>query len=384
MTSLRRSIPLLGQCHKSLSSRSFHTSQNLAAAAKQKPSPRVTKATPRARVPNLPKQYNPKDALPPLAFLQSAAKAGAMDLEAEKAFEFLAKYLERARSTTKKGWEQDLCKVHGVTPQHMVTLSGVLRRCPEHSQQTLGLTLALAASEMGEKTATFELIQSSINKNQVFENSAPMQRLGLLAKKGKDAEAMALLGKVLFGQGKEDEALEWLRKATQPPTGSLEFPGSADALVYEGRILLKKGDMKGAEEAFKKAALELDEPTAYFYLSQLQESGSSTHEVYLLKAASSGVLEAMHNLGALELEKIEKQQKKPTSMADYGMATEWFQVAAADGFGMSMINLALMCKAVGQDEDGLRWLNKAQQLPEVRDQATNTRRKWTEQRKMST
>ncbi|TVY89941.1 hypothetical protein LAWI1_G006827 [Lachnellula willkommii] len=377
MTSLRRSIPLLGKCHNSLSYRSFHASPNLAAAAKPKPSPRISKA--KTRVPNVLKQYKPKDALPPLAFLQSAAKAGAMDLEPAKAFEFLAEYVEQARSSTKKGWEKDLCAVHGVTLQHMVTLSGVLRRCSDRAQNGLGLTLMLAASEMGEKSATYELIQSSINKNQVFEYPAPLQRLGSLAKKEKDAEAMALLGKVLFCQGKEDEALEWLRKATRPPTGSLEFAGSGDALVYEGRILLKKGDKKGAGEAFKKGALELDEPSAYFYLSQLQEPGSSTQEVYLLKAASSGVLEAMHNLGALELAKIGKQEKKPTSLADYGMAREWFQVAASDGFGLSMLNMALICKAVGQDEAGLLWLDKAAQSPDVRGEAKNLRREWAEE-----
>lgn len=32
-----------------------------------------------------------------------------MDLEPAKAFEFLAEYVEQARSYTKKGWEQDLC-----------------------------------------------------------------------------------------------------------------------------------------------------------------------------------------------------------------------------------------------------------------------------------
>ncbi|TVY39290.1 hypothetical protein LSUB1_G004730 [Lachnellula subtilissima] len=324
-----------------------------------------------------------KDALPPLAILQSAAQAGVMDLEPAKAFQFLAEYVnsyvERAGPSTGQGWEQDLCKVHGVTPPHMVTLSSVLRRCPSRAQQSLGLTLVLAASQMGEKTATFELVQSSINKKQVLEKSAHIQHLRLLAQKGDDAEAMALLGKVVFAQGKEDEALGWLRKATRPPVGNLEFPGSGDALVCEGRIHLKKGDKKGAEEVFKKAALQLDEPTAYFYLSQLQEPRSWKQEVYLLKAASSGILEAMHSLSALELEKIEKQEKKPTSLADYGMAREWSQVAAADGFGLSMMNMVLMCKAVGQDEVALEWLDKAEQNPDVSKQAKKLRREWAEQ-----
>jgi tetratricopeptide (TPR) repeat protein len=265
-----------------------------------------------------------------------------------------------------------------VTPTNVVILSGILRRCPGPAQQTLAKKLALSASEMGEKTATFELVQTAINQSRLHEYQAPLQRLGLLAKKENDVEAMALLGKALFSQQKEKEALEWLQKATRPPTGSLEFDGSGDALVYEGRILSKTGDKERAEGAFKKAALDLDEPSAYFYLSQLQEPGSQTQEVYLLKAASSGILEAWHNLGALELAKIEKQEKKPTSLADYGMAREWFQVAAADGFGLSMLNMALMCKAVGQDEVGLAWLDKAKVVPEVREQAKSLRSQWAD------
>lgn len=55
-----------------------------------------------------------KDALPPLAILQSAATAGVMDLEPAKAFQFLAEYVnsyvERGGPSTGKGWEQELCK----------------------------------------------------------------------------------------------------------------------------------------------------------------------------------------------------------------------------------------------------------------------------------
>lgn len=238
----------------------------------------------------------------------------------------------------------------------------------------------MSASELGEKTATFELIQSGINTGRLHEYQAPLRRLGLLAKKDNDLEAMALLGKVLFSQQKHDEALQWFQKATKPPTGNLDFAGSGDALVYEGRILSKKGDKKGAEESFKKAALELDEPLGYFHLSQTQEPGSSTQEIYLMKAAASGILEAMHNLGVLELEKLKKEGKKPASLNDYGMAREWLQVAAADGFGASMLNMALMCRSVGEEENGLTWLDSAEKVPGVEKEATKLRREWAGQK----
>jgi TPR repeat protein len=234
----------------------------------------------------------------------------------------------------------------------------------------------LSASSLGEKSATFEIISSAITTGFPRDYPAPLQRLGILAKKDNDPQAMTLLGKVLFNQRGEKEAMEWFRKATRPPTGSLDFQGAGDALVHEGRILLGWKDKKGAEAAFRKAALELDDPSAYFYLSQLQEPGSPNQEVYLLKAASSGVLEAWHNLGALELAKIEKRPLKDGQTRNYGMAKEWFEVAAADGFGLSMLNLASIYRAMGQEEEALRWLEKAEGAPDVREQAGSMRGKW--------
>ncbi len=234
----------------------------------------------------------------------------------------------------------------------------------------------LSASNLGEKSATFDVISSAISAGVLRDYPAPLQRLGILAKKDNDPQAMTLLGKVLFKQRGEKEALEWFRKATRPPTGSLDFQGAGEALVHEGRILLGWNDRERAESAFRKAALELDDPSAYFYLSQLQEPGSPDQEVYLLKAASSGVLEAWHNLGALELAKIEQRPLKEGQTREYGMAKEWFEVAAADGYGLSMLNLASIYRAMGQEEAAWRWLEKAEGIPDVRGQAGSMRGQW--------
>jgi TPR repeat protein len=258
----------------------------------------------------------------------------------------------------------------------MALLAGILRRCSGKGQQVLAKKVMLSASALGDKSATFEIISSALRNGLLNEYPAALQRLGLFAKKDNDRQAMTLLGKVLLSQRGEKGALEWFRKATRPPAGSIDFDGAGEALVHEGRILMQWKDKDGAKKVFEKAALELDDPSAYFYLSQLQEPGSSTQEVYLLKAASSGVQDAYHNLGALELTKIEKTAKKPTSLADYGMAREWFQVAAADGFGLSMLNMALMCKAVGEVEEGKKWLRRAEENPDVREQARSILSQW--------
>lgn len=233
-----------------------------------------------------------------------------------------------------------------------------------------------SASSLGVKTATYELIESSLLKGtlNLEEFSTPLRRLGVLAKQEQDPQAMALLGKVMQSLGKEEEALDWFCNATKE---GIDFEGASEALVQQGRILLSQKDRQGAEEAFKRAALGLDDPWGYFYLSQLQPPGSSEQEVYLLKAASSGVVEASHNLGSLELGRIEKRAE---GMHDFGMAKEWFSVAAAEGFGLSMLNLALIYKAGGQADEGLKWLEKAEELPEIKKEARKVRAQWGNER----
>jgi tetratricopeptide (TPR) repeat protein len=269
---------------------------------------------------------------------------------------------------------------HKISPGTVTILAGILRRCRQHKQHILATQLMLSASLLGDKSATFELIHSAIKTGKLGQFAEPLQQLGVLAKKNNDPEAMMLLGKVLLSQEKDQEALGWLQKSTRPPTGSQEISGAGDAILNEALVLLRLGRKEEGEEAIRKAALELDEPAAYFYLSHLVEPGSSVQRVYLLKAASSGVREACHNLGALELAEIEKKSQKPTSFQDYGMAREWFQVAAADGFGLSMMNLALMYKAVGEEEESMRWIQKALEIPEVKEQALDLERQWDKER----
>lgn len=259
---------------------------------------------------------------------------------------------------------------HNIDPATVGTLAGILRRSTNKAQQSFAKRVMLTASALGNNSSTFEIISSAIRLGKLHEYPAPLQRVGILAKKNNDPQAWTLLGQVYLARRANSEALDCFRKATRPPTGGLGFYGAGDALVNEGRILLGLNDKDGAKAAFEKAALELDDPSAYFYLSKHQEPGSKKEQVYLLKAASSGIAEAWHNLGARELEKQKGAPTKPAKVEDFGMAYEWFQVAATDGFGLSMLNLALMCKSVGNIEEGLKWLAKAEDNVEVRDQAT--------------
>jgi TPR repeat protein len=238
----------------------------------------------------------------------------------------------------------------------------------------------LSASELGDRTATFELVSSAMRKGTTDSYFGLVQRCKQLATRESDPQAMLLLGKICLVQRRENEAFDWFSKATQSPS-SVGFPGSSEALVHVGRILQSRKENSKAADAFRRAALELGDPSAYFYLSQMEEPGSPQQEVYLLKAASGGIVEAWHNLGSLELAKIEKQAAEPKAVQDYGMAREWFQVAAADGFGLSMLNMAVICKSGGQLESGVRWLERAEEVPEVSEQAKRLKDQWESQKK---
>lgn len=232
----------------------------------------------------------------------------------------------------------------------------------------------LSASNLGDAAATFTVIAASLQTGSLQLYQPQLYRLGQLAKK-HDPQAMTLLGKVLLTQSKEKEALDWFQRVTRHFSEYPNFEGAGEAFVNEGRLLLKYGKRDDAEAAFRKAALELDDPSAYFYLAQLQEPKSPKQEIYLLKAASSGVVEAQHNLGAIELAKAESTATNGTKL-DFRMAIEWFTVAAQSGSGLSMLNLASIYKAQGDPARGLPWLEAAEDIPEISEQVQAVRSNW--------
>ncbi|QSZ31878.1 hypothetical protein DSL72_001447 [Monilinia vaccinii-corymbosi] len=310
------------------------------------------------------------DALPPLFILETDHKAGVLKVDPHKAMEFL-KHYQSLHGKSNPGWEAGICIKHGITASDVTQISISVGRCREQAQKALGRRLIDSASAMGDPAATLEIVSDAFRNNQLHSaRSGPfLERLGLLAKKEKNVQAMGLLGQILYSQGKTKEAADWLQKAVGGPELP-NFSGAAEALVVLG-LTLEKNDKEGARKAFSKAALDLDHPSAYFYLSKhVGPEEEDKQMVYLLKAAGAGIPEACHNLGAIELSKNGDQADKKPSDRTYGYAKEWFQVAAEGGFGLSMLNLASICKSQGQTEEGLKWLERAETLPEVRDEAT--------------
>ncbi|KAI6247441.1 hypothetical protein HI914_04539 [Erysiphe necator] len=310
------------------------------------------------------------ESLPPIRLLEIAHKTGVLDMEPKQVILFLRQYQNCHNHSQISNWQQELFTEFNInSPKTMTLIAAILRRCKTKAQQSFARTLMLSASAMGDKMATFEIISSALRSNAIRNYQEVLARLEKLAL-NKDQQAMMLLGKVLFYTNQSDsKALSWLRKANYPPTGNLNFDGAGESLVLEGRILQKIGDLSNARIAFERAAKELNDPEAYFYLSQMEEKASLIQQTYLLKAATAGISEACHNLGVIELEKMMQDNPNPKKLEDFGMAREWFLVAAHDGNGLSMLNLAIMCKIIQNWTQAFEWLEKAQSVPNVYDEA---------------
>jgi tetratricopeptide (TPR) repeat protein len=186
---------------------------------------------------------------------------------------------------------------------------------------------------------------------------------------------MVLLARIFESQGEEDKALQLYRQAasTSPPTQGevdtqLPSPGEgvASALVHQGLILERQGNSSAAEAAFRKAALEHDDPTGYYHLARLQKPCSSAQETQFLKAASSGITAASTSLGQLHLAraKLEPAENKDQKTTQVKLAKEWLYLGATAGEGISMLRLAEVFMEEGKMESARKWLDMAEKSPD--------------------
>jgi hypothetical protein len=72
--------------------------------------------------------------------------------------------------------------VHGISPSTLALLAGILKRAQSAGQQALAKNAMLAASRMGEKAATFDIISEALRVGTLYEYRGPLERLGILAK----------------------------------------------------------------------------------------------------------------------------------------------------------------------------------------------------------
>ena len=307
----------------------------------------------------------------------------------------------------------------------MTTLAQILLRSNTNLED-IAKRLFFSASALNEPAATLQIVSEAFQNGTVAkpELAKPLQHLSMLAKTDNNASAMFLLAQILESQGKVDKALSYYEQITNDKGKTYRAAAEVDGTVAQawlalGRIKTSNGDLTGAKAALKKAALEYDDPTAYFYLARFCDPMSDDYQLYNLKAASSGVKEAAHNLGDFYLQQSQRNrqpssvlriksedpkvanpessipkssQPNPSSEVAHGslqkplqetdlqekriLAREWFNIAAYAGFAPSQVNLALLLRADGSFDDGLTWLKRAEKHPDFGTEVDRLKESW--------
>jgi hypothetical protein len=227
--------------------------------------------------------------------------------------------------------------------------------------------------------ATTVIVEHCLQKGDLLNHQIPVSALANLramaAPPQSRVEAMNLLGQVYELQKQEEKALQLYRQAALRPS-PLPGPGGQPisskgpeyAHVRIGLILLRGSDRSGAEAQFRKAALEFDDPLGHYHLARLDKSSSEMKETYLLKAASSGILNAAADLGQLHIARAKSApaDKKEEKATEYKLAKEWLYLAATSEDGRGMLSLAQAFKEEGNLKSGLKWLEAAEKHKDAR------------------
>ena len=239
-----------------------------------------------------------------------------------------------------------------------------------------------SASDLGDSTATFCIITNYLKQGTKSIDTptfkAALERLGIMAKKDGNPEAMAILAKFLLSQKQTDEALKWFHKATDRPDEALnDFTLAGHALVEQARIHLSRKEMEKMKRLLQRATEVLEEPSAFFYLSAFHPEGSEKQKECLTMAATMGITEAAHNLGGIALAESKTSKDAAARICAVKRAQDWYEVAAAGGFGYGIMNLALLNKSLGKMDAALDWLAKAEELPDMKEEARKLRMDWS-------
>ncbi len=164
----------------------------------------------------------------------------------------------------------------------------------------------------------------------------------LLATRGEDTSALQSFSKAIKAYEKSGAALApasevaGLKEVTDDPVGEDEkdlsrrpFRWNWEASCYTGigKILFRQGKLEEAQEAFRVAAEELDTAEGYFELAKLQPHDSLAREKYLTTAAISGNRYACLSLAELELEKAKESEEAKSHRRRAG---EWLSLAGEE------------------------------------------------------
>ncbi|KAI9786977.1 MAG: hypothetical protein M1835_002914 [Candelina submexicana] len=326
------------------------------------------------------------EGLPPLELLQSAYHSGTLGISVDNAVQAILAFIKLGSRFSQtelqklcSGMEQlspsaehstDKDQDHDIKPHNLTLLARVQLRSPSMRQREVAKNLLLAACSLSDEEATFRVVSQAIKKHQVehYELRTAMKNLERLAQK-KHPQALVLKGQIAMSQCREAAALKFFEKATQSttetPENEYDVGGPREAWLALGRGLLKQRNYTKAEQAFRRAA-DMDDPVAYHYLANLPTTSPGDWEVYLLKAASSGIMPAAHDLGLLYAERAKKGPS--VKREDWLLrAHEWFCVSGSDKYIPSLLEKAILLKTNDQYEEGLKALKEAEKCERAPD-----------------
>lgn len=249
--------------------------------------------------------------------------------------------------------------------------------------------LLLAGSDVEDPAATLMLVKSALNRDSripLSDLSKPLKHLRRLADSG-NAPALFLQALEVELEGKLKAALKMYLQSTQVTneTGieaELVDIRLADAWRAISRVRKRLGDNQGAKAALERAAFECDDALAYLNLAKdFSDPTSPEYELYLLKAASSGILEAIEKLGSYYKDKLQDKLKGllPESQIEWverSQAFEWLSLGASAGIPSSQIHFAALLKIIHRPNEALKWLAEASKSPQHAIVASRLKRMW--------
>ena len=287
---------------------------------------------------------------------------------------------------------------HGIQPVDLTKLAKVLMITKDSAYAKIIRELLSAASELQDSSGTLAIFKLAL----VHHNSVPLacrQHLKQMVH-AKNYAGLYMQGQIYEAEKQDSLALkmymETLSSAAEGYPGAEAFDitlGEVWLKIY--RLKSKKKDYDGAHMAIKRAALEYDEPYAYYVLARdYIPQTSNEYENYMLKAAASGEISAADALGNRYLEQSQgiqsysskesldnlvkklaageaREPKDPSTASQrprsastksrYGLklAKEWFNIGAEANVASSQVHLAIILRYEGKSGEGFDWLGKA-------------------------
>lgn len=287
---------------------------------------------------------------------------------------------------------------HGIQPVDLTKLAKVMMVTEVSAYAKITRELLLAASELQDPSGTLAILKSAL----LHDNRIPLvclQHLNQMVH-AKNYAGLYMQGQIYERERQDSLALKMYMECLS--SAAEGYPGAEAFDILLGEVWLgiyrlksKKKDSEGAHMAIMRAALEYDEPYAYYVLARdYIPQTSNEYESYMLKAAASGETSAADALGNRYLEQSQgiqsystkegldnlvkklaageareakdpstASQRQPSSSikSRYGLklAKEWLSLGAEADIASSQVHLAVILRYEGKSGEGFDWLRKA-------------------------